>query len=333
MALVGPFVDTSVNPAFYTNTAPAPPPAPPVLPVTIAPNLYTPGSRYRRITFTAVGPVDVWAIPWNGNLTTTVGAWLDGAYSTTLSYAGALGVKAKQTLTPPDGNPHTWALDEQAVITNILGNVTFTTPPAPDVCVLEWGDSVTLGINATVFSNSYSALNAHGLPSNFNFINWGVSGKVLTSNGGDYTYVLAALNGTVKNIVIVELQVNDWNNGEKLSFYTTSLDQFIAGINAAARGIKILLKTVPNTNAIPVGGSIPAGPNLNGFTLEDFRQSMRDRAAGGATPAANCFLLDLFNPPVYPVTPPGIYSADGIHPTDLGESTIAPVQQAAILAL
>ncbi len=332
MPLVGPFIDTSINPIWYFDSWPG---IPGTSPVSTPPNQYSPGAFYRRLVADVTAGVTsckIWAVPYNsGNNTTQVLAWQDNTYKTTLTYSGTLGTKQSQTLTF-DGLSHVLELEEQAVITNITdvigGTITFRIANLPEIGVLLESDSVGRGFNASDFSKSYFDIVRHGLPANYGFTNWGVSGK--SQIGNDASTAIARCFGTTKNIVINTLGINNWNAGGSAPSYQTSLGNWVTTLaSSGVIGLKILLVTLPNTNAIAsIGGTTPAGPNLSGSSVADFSNALLAVAAANPT---ICTVLNWGS--IYPITPPGIYSADGIHPTDLGMVSLATSLKPSILSL
>ncbi len=316
MPIVGPFIDTSISPLWYFNSWPG---IPGTTPPSVAPNQYSPGAFYRRLVadVTGVGVVTckIWAIPYTGNLVTTVGAWLNNAPLSTLSYNGSIGIKAAQTLTITGSGARLLELEEQAVITNITdvvgGTITFRTATAPSIGFLLYSDSVGRGVNATQFNLAYFTQVRHSLSSAYGSTNWGVSGKTMNVNDG----VLTAQRcfGTTKNIVVNTLGVNNWNNGSTAAFWTNATQNWYNTLIAqGVTGLSVGIVVIPNTSSGPAVGG--------GDSLLAFQNAQR--AFVSANPSVR--LLDWGSPGIYPIIPPSIYSPDGIHPADAGELILTP---------
>ena len=125
-------------------------------PSTVAPNDYKQRDPFARLKGTVgagVTSLTVWAVPsldpvgTEGSFT-RVGVWIDGVYSQTLTFAGALGLRQSQVLSL-DGSAHTIEFENQASIVGIDGAIALSSSAVPNTRVIVRGDSISIGHNAS----------------------------------------------------------------------------------------------------------------------------------------------------------------------------------------
>jgi lysophospholipase L1-like esterase len=276
-------------------------------------------SRLRGMTSAAF--LDVEAVYWTGDVTpNNVGVWVDGVYHSTLVYT-TLGVKQiKRINLPNDGQFHLVEIEEQAAITNVIGNVAWQPPVSPTKRVILIGDSVTAGFNASVRSKGWSDTVRHALPAGYGCTIIGYPGMTMYGMSfGNYppAHIASLCNGATTNIVVVSLMINDWSIGVTLANFDTAISTWITAMKAAKPGVKILLNTAPQS------------PNAGGGagTLAQYRAVLAALVGVGVT------YLD--NGTLFPgVSPWGTYIAgDGVHLLDPGMALMASAVTAKILTL
>lgn len=260
----------------------------------------------------------------------TVSCFVDGAYRSTLTYAGALGLKQTQSL-PLDGAAHTIQLDEIASIVGVVGvggTVTLSDAAAPNTRVVCYGDSITEGFKATIPSNGWAQRLRHALSATYGTMVWGVPSKLGFSDYGTAPLVTASaaamsamLDGAAKNIVINNLGTNDWGIGqEAAAAYATILTNWVVALIALVPTVKIILFS-------PISRVGESTPNTGGSTLQQVRTAI---AGVQVAHSANCTYVD--GGLILPDTTT-TYLADGLHPTDAGYVLIASALQTAVQAL
>ena len=303
MAVVGPFQSTVLDvTAFQDSIAP-----------TFNVNRWE-GDLFMRTRVTVPpGVTTVWyaAVPIANNFRNTIGIWVDNVYTRTDTFAGADGVKEWKSFSVT-GAGHVIDFENQAYMTDVASNLIAEAYTPPVEGVVQWGNSIMRGVNATVFSKAYVMINRHTLmPGGIKTTNWGVSGKAMASSGGDGPGIVARLRGTSKNVVPTDLGVNDWVQGRTLAAYNT----------AALNVIDTVRATNPNVIFLFIGMATildSTGTYAIGLHTTDYNAQMVATAAS----RPNCSYLDMT----------GISTAS-IHPSDAEFATMAPPIAAAIQAL
>lgn len=298
-------------------------------PAGVSPNTYSVGDSFRRTRITVqagVTSLDIVAVPINNRaFATTIGVFIDGVYNQTLTYSGTFGVRATQTLSL-DGSAHTIDLEDQALLVDVVGAFKWIGRVIPEIDVSVVGDSITAGAFGSVSSKGWAPQLRRLLPSNYGTTIWGISGRTMVTNGGIYPSVVARLRGTVKNVIVLALQVNDWANGATPNGapnnYAAALLQFIQGVASVSPNTRILLVSSP-----------PKTTPVNGFgrNIQEFRDVMALYAQGGGSAQANVYYCDLST--VYPTPPYSTYAPDDTHPNDTGMGLIVSAVYSALIAI
>lgn len=321
-----------------------------VNPVTYAPNDYrawapdkivnvsnTGVGCFRRIKFTVpVGTTSVLvsAVPSiNPALAsqkfTDCAVYIDGVYSTTLTFTGALGFKQTRAIAL-DGAAHTLEIDEKASVVALVGvggAVTIVPPVAPATRVVCYGDSITYGFPGDL-SKAWATLMRHALGATYGTTIWGISGKQGSSDMASsplVTATVAALvsmfDGTSKNILIDAFGTNDYGIGSQpASTYQTNLGNLFDALHTALPALKI----VKVTPFLRTGDTVP---NSSGSTLANFR------TADATVVSARSSYCTLVSGPSILLDSTSTYLVDGLHPNNFGYGLIASALQTVVQSL
>jgi lysophospholipase L1-like esterase len=296
-------------------------------------------AAYRRLVVTVPAGVTsliVSAVPSNNTAVNeglnTVAAYVDGGAGTVLLFTGPLGLKQTATLTL-DGSAHTVELDERASIVGVVGvggTVTVTSATTPTKRVLFYGDSIVFGYKASDQTKGWAVQVRHALEAlgtGYDSTIWGIPSKAgaadcstspqVTASVGVLT---AALDGSVKNILVDAMGTNDYGAGSTAANYAIWKGNQYDALHTAVPGAKILIFS-------PIPRAIETA-NAGGSTLGDFRTAL-----AGVQAARSSYITYLDGPSVIPTANTTYLNADLLHPNDFGYATIKTALLTAIQAL
>lgn len=295
-------------------------------PVQRYPHDYRTGDPFHVVKGTVTGPVTltIGAVPGipNGSYGfDKVFVYDNGSYATTLTYSGCLLAEGTQTYNVASGshNIELWGL---ASIRSVSG-MTPDTVSAPTRRTVIQGDSITVGREATVFSQGWDGLMRTNAAAGHRITMIGYAGRKLSEVAGsaglittDIAKVIARLDGSSKNIVVMTLGVNDFLNNVSSATYGTQLTNWFTELQAQApSALGVILS--------PIGKS-SEGPNGAGSTLTDYRTA-------AAAVAVTLSLTHINGGTALPYAV-GDFNADGLHPNDTGhgklDTYIRPILEA-----
>lgn len=311
-------------------------PSTPANPATVAPNDYR-IHQFSRLKVSVPSGVTALQVDANtyidggiGSLPVfnQVGVRKDGTRQTMLTYTSPVGLVSTQTITL-DGSAHAIELEEQASIVAVRGvggTITVATATPPNTRVSILGDSIVWGYDNTQspFSGWASVLRYDLSSATYGTSIWGVKGITLNAYASSAPLVtsttatlIASLDGTAKNILIISLGTNDYNGGVLASTFQTWLSNLVAALHTAMSTLKIVIFSPINRTTETANGA--------GSTLGDFRT-----ACAAVVTANSGFCTYLEGNGLINV---GSQTFDGLHPNDAGYLVIEAAVKTAVLAL